>query len=149
MAELKPCPFCGGTKLKVDRKSRLAGRNGLDMRVEMHTYSVRCNTCHARGGAAGGRVIYTPWTRCAPPPDWATTDKALEEKAIEAWNRRAEVVYGRWDDSGRYTFPSGDVAVRCTNCGCALTESEYRLNNWNYCPVCGAKMDGGADHEAG
>lgn len=52
------------------------------------------------------------------------------------------VVHGRWDDSGRYTFPSGSTAVRCTNCGCALTESEYHLNNWNYCPVCGAKMDG-------
>lgn len=57
------------------------------------------------------------------------------------------VVHGRWDDSGRYTFPSGDVAVRCTNCGCALTESEYHLNNWNYCPVCGAKMDGGTDND--
>ena len=57
----------------------------------------------------------------------------------------APVVHGRWDDSGRYTFPSGNTAVRCTNCGCALTESEYRLNNWNYCPVCGAKMDGGED----
>lgn len=50
------------------------------------------------------------------------------------------VVHGKWDDSGRYTFSSGNTAVRCTNCGCALTESEYRLNNWNYCPVCGAKM---------
>lgn len=38
MNDLKPCPFCGGTKLKIDRKSRLAGWNGLDMRVEMHTY---------------------------------------------------------------------------------------------------------------
>ena len=55
------------------------------------------------------------------------------------------VVHGRWDDSGRYIFPSGAAAVRCTNCGCALTESEYHLNNWNYCPVCGAKMGGGAD----
>ncbi len=55
----------------------------------------------------------------------------------------APVVRGRWDDTGRYTFPSGETAVRCTNCGCALTESEYRLNNWNYCPVCGAKMDAG------
>ena len=60
----------------------------------------------------------------------------------------APVVHGRWDDSGRYTFPGGSTAVRCTNCGCALTESEYHLNNWNYCPVCGAKMDGGADHKA-
>lgn len=59
----------------------------------------------------------------------------------------APVVHGRWDDSGRYTFPSGDVAVRCTNCGCALTKSEYRLYTWNYCPICGAKMDGG-DNDA-
>lgn len=57
----------------------------------------------------------------------------------------APVVHGRWDDSGQYTFPDGSTAVRCTNCGCALTESEYRLNNWNYCPVCGAKME--VDHE--
>lgn len=59
----------------------------------------------------------------------------------------APVVHGRWDDSGRYTFPSGSTAVRCTNCGCALTESEYRLYDWNYCPICGAKMDGGDNTE--
>ena len=54
----------------------------------------------------------------------------------------APVVHGRWDDSGRYTFPSGNTAIRCTICGCALTESEYHLYDWNYCPICGAKMDG-------
>ena len=53
----------------------------------------------------------------------------------------APVVHGRWDDSGRYQFPSGSKAIRCSICGCALNESEYRLFNWNYCPVCGAKMD--------
>lgn len=57
----------------------------------------------------------------------------------------APVVHGRWDDSGRYTFPGGGTAVRCTECGCALTVSEYHLNNWNYCPVCGARMNGGGD----
>lgn len=59
------------------------------------------------------------------------------------------VVHGRWDDSGRYTFPGGATAVRCTECGCALTASEYHLQNWYYCPVCGAKMDGGADCDEG
>ena len=54
----------------------------------------------------------------------------------------AHVKHGRWDDSGRYRFPGGSIAVRCSECGCALTASEYKLNNWNYCPVCGAKMDG-------
>lgn len=68
---------------------------------------------------------------------------AQQAENLKDWE---PVVHGRWDDSGRYTFPSGNAAVRCTNCGCALTESEYRLNNWNYCPVCGAKMDGGADN---
>lgn len=59
----------------------------------------------------------------------------------------APVVHGRWDDSGRYTFPSGNTAVKCTNCGCSLTESEYRLYDWSYCPICGAKMDGDSDNE--
>lgn len=58
----------------------------------------------------------------------------------------AQVRHGRWDDSGRYMFPGGSTAVRCTECGCSLTVSEYRLNKWDYCPVCGAKMDGGADN---
>ena len=55
----------------------------------------------------------------------------------------SQVKHGRWDDSGRYRFPGGSIAVRCSECGCALTASEYKLNSWNYCPVCGAKMDGG------
>lgn len=54
----------------------------------------------------------------------------------------APVKHGRWDDSGRYVFPGGSIAVRCSECGCSLTASEYKLNKWNYCPVCGAKMDG-------
>lgn len=55
----------------------------------------------------------------------------------------APVVHARWDDSGRYTFPGGSKAVSCTKCGCKLTVSEFQLNKWNYCPVCGAKMDAG------
>ena len=141
MTELKPCPFCGGTKLKIDRKSRLAGWNGLDMRVEMHTYSVRCNTCHARGGAVGGRVMNERFTRCAQLPDWATTGKALEEKAIEAWNRRADVVHGRWVTHYRSgtTVAEGYVSTCC---------DMWNNRKSDYCPNCGAKMDGGADHEA-
>ena len=57
------------------------------------------------------------------------------------------VRHGKWDDSGRYRFPGGSIAVRCSECGCALTASEYKLNNWNYCPVCGAKMDDECDAE--
>lgn len=52
------------------------------------------------------------------------------------------VMRGRWDDTGRYTFLDGSIAIRCTECGCSLTESEYCLKAWYYCPICGAKMDG-------
>lgn len=140
MNDLKPCPFCCGTKLKVERKSRLAGWNGLDMRVEMHTYSVRCNTCHARGGAVGGRVMNDPWTRCAQLPDWTTTDKALEAKAIEAWNRRADnvapVVHTRWAHLG------GDEWC-CPVCGFVITtEGSWDKPTKKYCEDCGAMMDG-------
>lgn len=68
--------------------------------------------------------------------------KVLREVSDTSAADVAPVVHARWDDSGRYTFPGGSTAVRCTECGCALTVSEFRLNRWNYCPVCGAKMDG-------
>lgn len=90
MPELKPCPFCGSAKLKLESKQKLSGYNGLDMRVENRTYSVRCNVCHARGGAVGGKVIPEFWRRVdLELPSYATTDDVIKEKAIEAWNRRA------------------------------------------------------------
>lgn len=70
---LKPCPFCGSNKLKVDKNTR----NG---RI---TYSVRCNICHARGGASG---FESYWFE----PD--TLAKRMNEHidlAIEKWNVRA------------------------------------------------------------
>ena len=91
MAELKPCPFCGSTKLKLESKSRRAGWTGIDALVEQDTYSVRCNVCHARGGAAGGRVIKSHlYVYRDNMPEWAVTAEELKHKAIEAWNRRAE-----------------------------------------------------------
>lgn len=54
----------------------------------------------------------------------------------------AQVRHGRWDSSGKYRFQiDNSVAVRCTECGCSLSEPEYRGYIWNYCPVCGARMD--------
>lgn len=52
------------------------------------------------------------------------------------------VRHGEWDALGRYTFPDGSLAVRCSECGCDLEEHEYKEYWWHYCPVCGAKMDG-------
>lgn len=59
----------------------------------------------------------------------------------------APVVHGRWDDSGRFKFFDCDIAVRCSMCGGCLTEKEYAESVWNFCPVCGSKMDGGNDND--
>lgn len=84
--ELEKCPFCGSTKLKVESKSAMIGTNGLDVPVDRYTYSVRCNVCHARGPARGGKVLR--YTLNLELPDWAKTQSELYEQAIEAWNRR-------------------------------------------------------------
>lgn len=92
MAELKPCPFCGGTKLKLDSKQTKAGYTGIDALVQQETYSVRCNVCHARGGSAGGKVIHSRLDVYRNNmPKWATTAEELRQKAIEAWNRRTDI----------------------------------------------------------
>ncbi len=47
----------------------------------------------------------------------------------------APVRHGRWIGAREYC---GDYM--CSNC-----EALYGTNKFNYCPNCGAKMDGGAD----
>ena len=44
----------------------------------------------------------------------------------------APVVHGRWITVSHYPYPDG---ARCSVCGKETTEN-------NYCPNCGAKMDG-------
>ena len=73
----------------------------------------------------------------------AVLDSIDEQPTIEA----EPVRHGEWDASGRYTFPDGSLAVRCSECGCDLEEHEYKEYWWHYCPVCGAKMDGGKDND--
>ena len=51
--ELKPCPFCGSAKMKIDKKSTLYGYNGLDMRAERHIYSYVGELTFSGGKYAG------------------------------------------------------------------------------------------------
>ena len=58
MADLKPCPFCGGTNITILSKKKNIWRNGFGDFVAYRVYSARCNRCNARGATAGGQ--------CAP-----------------------------------------------------------------------------------
>ena len=78
MAELKPCPFCGGTKLGFSSK----------------TVSRDCNTSHLFHGAiyckncnAYGARVLSEKVKNSYPMQRVDFD-GLESRAIEAWNRR-------------------------------------------------------------
>ena len=68
---LRPCPFCGSDKLKIKKKA--TKRNGM----KTYVVSVRCNVCHARGGAVTDTTMS------------CSTDNSAENEAILRWNRRA------------------------------------------------------------
>lgn len=74
--------------------------------------------------------------------------KLFLRRAVKSWNRRAETVkdqpatdvvearHGKWIEDHEF--------FKCSECGCL---TDYRLSN--FCPDCGAKMDGkvGADND--
>lgn len=58
----------------------------------------------------------------------------------------AEVVHGQWVHS-RYDNCSEQFdIVKCSRCGHEAYAAAYFVRGGNYCPNCGAKMDGGNDH---
>lgn len=72
--KLKPCPFCGGTKLKIDSKRTF--RHGGKKHCSV---TVRCMRCHARSPVVG---IMMP--KCQ-----YNEQEICEKEVTDAWNRRA------------------------------------------------------------
>ena len=83
----------------------------------------------------------------APEDEKAAVTIATAKKLVRSIVRRTPaadvppVRHGRWIYHPDDLFP-GDSTQECSCCH----EEEYlTLYNENYCPNCGAKMDGGAD----
>ena len=51
------------------------------------------------------------------------------------------VVHGRWINEGVYGEGHSQCSIRCSNPLCNFHYIGY-LDDYNYCPNCGAKMDG-------
>lgn len=87
MADLRICPFCESDKLKIDMKKKGTRYFGIGQ-LEYYTASVRCNVCHARGGAVSGFVRNR---RFVDKDDWLKDEISIEELergAVEKWNTR-------------------------------------------------------------
>lgn len=75
----KSCPFCGGSKLSVACKTK------NDYKGSFKTYSIRCNSCHARGGTISGYVK----KNCDYKKDLIlSTIDELQATALILWNNR-------------------------------------------------------------
>lgn len=69
--ELKPCPFCGNSKVKLVKK------NIIYKGHKAYVASIRCNCCNARGGTIINLTV--PYA----------VKEDVEAIACERWNRRA------------------------------------------------------------
>lgn len=83
MLGIKPCPFCGSNKTKVDAQRQ----NLRYYSCRYYKYSVRCNICHARGSIVGGYV--TMGDNIKNGIEYTTIEE-LKLKAVNAWNNRHE-----------------------------------------------------------
>ncbi len=54
-----------------------------------------------------------------------------------------EVRHGHWEDRPNPQWKAYDIR-HCSKCGWNIPKNNLRKKdlNWNYCPECGAKMDG-------
>lgn len=85
-----------------------------------------CKPCKAEGKDHNGC-----WCRAC----WV--DDMLDE--IDCFQPAADVApvrHGRWIEQEKYTF---GVMYDCSICGDRILDNGH---SWNYCPNCGAKMDG-------
>lgn len=80
LSELKPCPFCGSTKLKIDQKTSSNAKWNKEAKkcYKLVVVTVRCNKCHTRGPTVS---MYAGW--------YDRPIEVLEEEAKKVWNDRA------------------------------------------------------------
>lgn len=138
--KLKPCPFCGG---EAEIWEVTTGEKPLN---EETNVSVACLQCFSR-------PFFTRMENLRYRRDHKEILEDMKHEVAEKWNRRAEnkmsVQSASWEF--KYDEDYDDELPCCSICGepDALSRDDYsyrggkiRDNNSNYCPNCGAKMDG-------
>lgn len=119
---LKPCPFCGSeTVPEIFTLAEIACHDEDEAtEFERTHFAVACNYSRGGCGVSTGGICET------------------EEEAAERWNKRAEPVrHGQWINDelqGKYI------------CTCCNKGTWRGFGVFDFCPNCGAIMDGGANN---
>ena len=99
MAELKPCPFCGGNARLSFADVKFGGMNYRGDKKLKYRFQVICNKCHSRGKPVKTDYLINPnplashYANRNYMPNESIDDmtkilRPWAEEAIEAWNRR-------------------------------------------------------------
>lgn len=59
----------------------------------------------------------------------------------------APVVHGKWVHSRHDRSSEQFEVVKCSRCGLEAYAMAYHVRDGNYCPRCGARMDGGTEND--
>ena len=79
-------------------------------------------------------------TRCIEQSKGLMRSVCVAIKCFVEQMPTVEVVHGRW------VSDEADVLFHCSECETQISTSwDYDDLHWNYCPNCGAKMDGKDD----
>lgn len=100
MAELKPCPFCGGTGKVLFKDYRFYGQNCVGDKKISYRVQVVCNRCRSRGRPVITDAMINPnpyitkwgnnYHKDSLKCQYMTLDfEPYVDQAVEAWNRRA------------------------------------------------------------
>ena len=83
--------------------------------------------------------------RCCPHEFYDSIEQAIADSEdgvpCDHLIEVAPVRHGKWIEQEKYTF---GVMYDCSICDNRILDNEH---SWNYCPNCGAKMDGGNEGE--
>ena len=81
--------------------------------------------------------------RCCPHEFYDSIEQAIADSEdgvpCDHLIEVAPVRHGKWIEQEKYTF---GVMYDCSICDNRILDNGH---SWNYCPNCGAIMDGGAD----
>lgn len=83
--------------------------------------------------------------RCCPHEFYDSIEQAIADSEdgvpCDHLIEVAPVRHGKWIEQEKYTF---GVMYDCSICDDRILDNGH---SWNYCPNCGAKMDGGNESE--
>jgi rubrerythrin len=71
--------------------------------------------------------------------DWCEINKAVDERA-----EMVEMVHGYWIEQLHFNYDD-EYCGSDYKCSCCGFNDVYDIEDYNYCPHCGAKMGGGIE----